>query len=105
MAQFESKIFFQRKYGGSHIILRPIGKNDTNGIFKLVFQSDLYKFTFIPKQYSLQTARKWITKQIKIPQVLLITLPQNDKIIGTIGVVADDSKKHHWEIAYWLGQK
>lgn len=105
MIQFEPKKIFQRKYHGSRIVLRPIERNDANEIFKLVFQSDLYKFTFIPKRYSLQTTRKWIIKQIEIPQVLLITFPKDDKIIGTIGIVADDFKKRHWEIGYWLGQK
>ncbi len=102
---FESKNFFKNIYRNNDVILRPVKRSDVNKIFKLVSQSDLYKFTFIPKQYSLQIAQDWVARQIKFPQVLLIESSKHSEIVGVIGIVVDDSKKHHWEIAYWLGKK
>jgi len=104
MTKFESKKFFRRSFKSNRIALKPVKKKDAGEIFNLVSGSDLHKFTFVPKQYSLQIAKEWIRKQNKFPQTFVIVLTKDKAIIGVIGVVSDDFRKRHWEIAYWLGQ-
>ena len=105
MIQLESKKFFRRRYNGDCVVLRPVESKDADEIFRLISRNDLYKFTFIPKQYSLQIAKEWIKKQKKLPQTMIIVQTESKEIMGVIGIVSDDFCKQHWEIAYWLGQQ
>lgn len=105
MKILNSQNFFQQTYQGSSVLLRPINKDDIGHIFDLVYRGDLHQFTFIPKKYSLSTAKGWVEKQIKNPQTFAIVLSEDQKMIGVMGIVVDDFSKRHWEIAYWIGQK
>src|SRR3989344_5425164 len=105
MNELKSKDFFTRSHKNSHILLRPIKLGDVDQIFSLLSGSDLYKFTYIPKKYGLRDAEKWVRQQMDHPLMFAIVPTEIRKIIGVIGVVVDDFRKRHWEIAYWLGEK
>lgn len=99
------KNFFEHSFFTNQVILRPVHSQDARQIFVLAHKSDLYKHTYIPKNYSYLTAKKWVEQQLKKPRTLLIENRETGAIMGTIGVVDGDEAKRQCEIAYWVGSR
>jgi RimJ/RimL family protein N-acetyltransferase len=92
------------------IVLRQFRNEDADDIVEHINDPSITRFTIhIPHPYGIEDALEFLEKNQKMYEEgtslnLAITLKENDRVIGGIGLMNIEKKFNHAEIGYWLGQ-
>ena len=101
------------EFEGDTIKIRKLKLSDADDVYRNIKDKEIVKYTEnIPHPYHKQDAtrfirRSWRKIESKKAYNFCITLKENNKVIGGVGLgVGDiDWKNKNAEIGYWLGKK